>query len=244
MTAGVLDGRRVLVTGASSGIGEATVRACAAAGARVAGLARRTQRLQVLADEVGAAAVTADVTDAGAARAGVDEAAAALGGLDAVVNNAGALSVSTVAEGDPADWQRMLDVNIFGLLVVTQAALPHLRSAGRGDVVNMSSMSGRRVPNAASGVYASTKHAVHAITEGLRLELHPDGIRVSVVAPGLVATDLAADAPATAARDRLADLQADIGLAPADVARQIVRILSEPPHVAVHEVALLPTDQG
>lgn len=244
MTAGVLDGRRVLVTGASSGIGEATVRACAAAGAHVAGLARRTERLEALGEEVGAVAVTADVTDEGSARAGVETAAARLGGLDAVVNNAGALSVSTVADADPAEWKRMLEVNVFGLLVVTQAALGHLRSAGRGDVVNMSSMSGRRVPNAAAGVYAATKHAVHAITEGLRRELHPVGIRVSVVSPGLVATDLTAEGSASPARDRLADLQADIGLAPADVARQIVRILSEPPHVAVHEVALLPTDQG
>lgn len=241
---GALDGRRVLVTGASSGIGEATVRACAAAGARVACLARRADRLAALAEEVGGAAVPADVSDEASARAGVDAAATALGGLDAVVNNAGAMAVATVAEGDPADWKRMLDVNVFGLLVVTQAALPHLRVAGRGDVVNMSSMSGRRVPNAAAGVYAATKHAVHAITEGLRRELHPEGIRVSVVSPGLVATDLVAASPPTAARDRLADLQADVGLAPGDVARQVVRIVSEPPHVAVHEVALLPTDQG
>lgn len=243
MTAGVLDGRRVLVTGASSGIGEATVRACAAAGARVAGLARRTERLEALAAEVGAAAVTADVADEASARAGVETAAAALGGLDAVVNNAGVLRVATLAEADPADWKRMLDVNVFGLLVVTQAALTHLRAAGRGDVVNMSSMSGRRVPNAAAGVYAGTKHAVHAISDGLRRELGADGIRVTVLAPGLVDTEFGAAGANPEAHERVKQLQADIGLAPADVARQVVHVLAEPAHVTVHEVVLLPTAQ-
>lgn len=241
---GALEGRRVLVTGASSGIGAATVRACAQAGARVACLARRTDLLATLADEVGGAAVTADVSDEASARAGVESAAAQLGGLDAVVNNAGVMLLGTVAGGRPADWKRMLDVNVFGLLVVTHAAVAHLRKAGRGDVVNVSSMSGRRVPNAAAGVYAATKHAVHAITEGLRRELHPEGIRATMVSPGIVKTDIGAGGADTEALARINRLQDELGLAPADVARQITWILAAPPHVAVHEVALLPTGQG
>jgi len=104
-------------------------------------------------------------------------------------------------------------------------------------------LAGRRVPNAAAGVYAGTKHAVHAITEGLRRELHPQGIRVAMISPGFVATELGAATPDAAARERVGRKQKEIGLAPADVARQVVRVLAEPPHVAAHEVALLPTAQ-
>lgn len=241
---GALEGRRVLVTGASSGIGRATAQACAQAGARVACLARRAEELARVAEGIGGVAVTADVADERSARDGVDRAADALGGLDAVVNNAGAMVLATVSDGRPADWRRMLDVNVLGLLVVTQACLPHLRAADHGDVVNMSSMSGRRVPNAAAGVYAGTKHAVHAISEGLRRELGPDGIRVTVVAPGLVDTDFGSAGTDPEAHERVRRRQADIGLAPADVARQVAHVLAQPAHVTVHEVALLPTAQS
>lgn len=240
---GALDGRRVLVTGASSGIGEASARACADAGAAVACLARRTERVQALAEELGGAAVTADVADEDQARAGVDEAADRLGGLDAVINNAGVMRLGGVTDGHAVDWRAMLEVNVLGLLVVTQAAVAHLRAAGGGDVVNMSSMSGRRVPNAAAGVYAATKHAVHAASEGLRRELHPHGIRVTIVSPGIVDTDIAEGGSDEQARRRIEELQDELGLAPSDVARQVVRILGEPPQVALHEIALLPTAQ-
>lgn len=233
----------MLVTGASSGIGAATARACAAAGAHVACLARRAERIRALARDVDGVAVPADVADEDSARAGVQRAADALGGLDAVVNNAGVMLLGRVADTPPEHWRRMLDVNVFGLLVVTQAALPHLRAAERGDVVNVSSMSGRRVANAAAGVYAGTKHAVHALSEGLRRELHPDGIRVSMVSPGFVDTELGAETADGAVRERTERMQDTIGLSPDDVARQVVRILGEPPHVALHEVAVLPTAQ-
>lgn len=239
-----LNGRRVLVTGASSGIGAATVRACAAAGASVAGLARREERLATLVDEVGAAAVVADITDEPSARRAVDEAAGALGGLDAVVNNAGVMLLGGVAEGRTSDWRRMLDVNVFGLLVVSSAALRHLREAGGGDIVNVSSMAGRRVPSAAGGVYAGTKHAVHAISDGMRREFHGEGVRVTLVSPGVVATELGHDIADASVRERVERNQSEIGLTPDDVARQIVRILAEPPTVTLHEVALLPTAQG
>jgi clavulanate-9-aldehyde reducatase len=238
-----LGGRRVLVTGASSGIGAATVRASADAGARVALLARRSDRIAALAEEVGGVAVTADVTDPEAVGTGVESAVEALGGLDAVVNNAGVLRTGAIADQHVDDWRAMLDTNVLGLLIVAQAAIPHLRAAGRGDMVLMGSMSGRRVPGARSGVYAGSKHAVHAIGLSLRRELHADRIRVSTIAPGFVATDLAQDTPDAEERAATVARVHELGIDPAHVARAVVRVLAEPPEVSVLEIAVLPTAQ-
>lgn len=239
-----LQGRRVLVTGASSGIGDATARALAAQGAVVACLARRRDRVRTLATELDGHAVSCDVADPDAAATGVDQAAAALGGLDAIINNAGVFRLGTVAAGSVADWRAMLEVNVLGLLAATQAAIGHLRAAGGGDVVLMSSLSGRRVPRETATVYAATKHAVHAIGEGLRKELHDDGIRVTTVAPGIVDTGLVAeqaqhDEDVAAFHARMGDL----GLDPDAVARAVARALAEPPEVATVELALAPTAQ-
>ncbi|WP_205745769.1 SDR family oxidoreductase [Egibacter rhizosphaerae] len=237
-----LTGRRVLVTGASSGIGLATARACAAAGARVALVARRAERLEVLADEIGAVACPADVTDEAAAVQAVDFAAHALGGLDAVVNNAGVMRPSLIGEGRVADWRAMLEVNVLALLLVAHAALPHLRSAGRGDLVTVSSQAGRRVPNAAAGVYSGSKFAAHAVSEGLRRELHAEGIRVTVIAPGIVETDLLEGDDHDAAR-RLRERASELGLSPEAVAGQIVHALAQPPEVLLREIAMSATAQ-
>lgn len=232
-----LAGRRVLVTGATSGIGEATARACASEGASVALLARREDRLAALAQDLDAVTVVADVRDADAAARSVDEAVGDLGGLDALVNNAGIARTGTIADGDPEDWRAMLETNVLGLLAVTRAAIPHLRSAPRGDVVNVSSMSGRRVPGHRSAVYSGTKHAVHAISAALRRELHADGIRVSLVSPGFVDTELdQQDTSFEIPRESVA-LRAE------DVARAITRVLAEPPEVNMLEIAILPTAQ-
>jgi NADP-dependent 3-hydroxy acid dehydrogenase YdfG len=232
-----LAGRRVLVTGASSGIGESTARECAARGATVALVARRADRIAALAEELGGVSVTADVRDpAGAARA-VDGAAEGLGGLDALVNNAGIARTGSIADGDVEDWRAMLETNVLGLLAVTKAAIPHLRAAERGDVVNVSSMSGRRVPGQRSAVYSGTKHAVHAISAALRRELHDDRIRVTLISPGFVDTEIDQhDGEFRIPRERSA-------LRAGDVARGIVRVLGEPPEVNVLELAILPTDQ-
>jgi NADP-dependent 3-hydroxy acid dehydrogenase YdfG len=234
--------RRVLVTGASSGIGAATARACAARGARVAVLARRAQALETLAAEIGGAAFAADVTDEQATRAAVDAAADALGGIDALVNNAGVMRPSLVAEGKVEDWRAMFDVNVLGLLLATHAALPHLRASDRADIVNVSSLSGRRVPNAPAGVYAATKHAVHALSEGLRQELGGDGVRVTVIAPGLVDTDLL-DGDEHAAAARIRERAAQLGLTAADVGSAVADALAQPPHVLIRELVLSPTAQ-
>lgn len=239
-----LQGRRVLVTGASSGIGEACAQALADAGARVACLARRKDRVEALAERLGGAPITADLTDVGAAQAGVERAAEALGGLDGLVNNAGVMRLGLVADGRVEDWRAMLDLNVLGLLVATQAAIGHLRSAGGGDIVNISSMAGRRVPGATAGVYSGTKFAVHAVSEGLRRELHDEGIRVTIVSPGFVETELGDDISDDEVRARVERMKEDVGLAPSDVARQVVRVMAEPAHVTLHEVALLPTAQN
>lgn len=241
--ADALSGRRILVTGASSGIGEASARACTAAGAEVAVVARREERLRRLAEETGAVPLPADLTDEETARAAVDAAADRLGGLDGVVNNAGIARPSAVSEGQRDDWQAMYDLNVVALLTVTHAALPHLRAADRGDLVNVSSLSGRRVPSHTGGVYSGTKHAVHAISEGLRQELHDEGIRVTVVAPGLVDTEIFAERDEEAAA-RLRERLDEQALAAEDVASEIVHVLSLPPHVLIREIALSNLAQG
>jgi clavulanate-9-aldehyde reducatase len=238
---GALDGRRVLVTGASSGIGAATARAVVAAGARVALTARSADRLADLTTELGSAAtpLTCDITDDAAAAATVDRAADALGGLDAVVNAAGLFTSGPVADTDPAAWRAMFDVNVLGLLAVTRAAVPHLRAGTAPAVVNISSMSGRRVPRPDSGVYAATKFAVHALGEALRMQLRHDGIRVSTIAPGLVDTPISDDWPDDEhARDFRRRLRED-GLAPAAVAEAVVHVLATPAGVTVVEYAVM-----
>ena len=235
-----LRGRRILVTGASSGIGAAAARAIHAAGGRVALLARRQDRLEELASELDGVAVPADVVDPDAARQAVDDAAEGLGGLDGVVNAAGVLRPGLIADTDPADWQAMFDVNVRGLLHVSQAAIGHLRYAGGGDVINISSMSGRRLGSTGMAVYAASKAAVHMVSEGLRRELAPDRIRVAVLAPGVVATHLFGDDD-TSRRVRARAEEA--GLRAADVAAAVVDILAAPPHVVHVEVAVLSIDQ-
>lgn len=238
-----LSGRRVLVTGASSGIGAATARACAAAGARVAVLARRAGPLEALAEGVGGVACRADLADETEVRRAVDRAAEELGGLDAIVNNAGLMRTAPISEGRVDDWRAMLDVNVLGLLVATHAALGHLRAADRADIVNVSSLSGRRVPNPDAAVYSATKFAVHALSEGLRQELHAEGIRVTIVAPGLVDTELLEGQEQPAA-ERLRERAADVGLSADDVAAEIATVLARPPRVQLREVALSATAQS
>lgn len=232
-----LSGRRVLVTGASAGIGEATARALAARGARVGLLARRAERLEALAAELpGAVTLAADLTDDDAATGAVHAAAEALGGLDAVVNAAGVFHAGAVTggageQGDPDGWREMFALNVVALLVVTRAAAGHLERGTDPAVVNVSSMSGRRVPTAAGAVYAASKHAVHAASEGLRMELAPRGVRVTTVSPGFVRTGIVDDWPEGPLRDRFTERMAAAGLDPSAVADAVVHVLSGPAQV-------------
>ncbi|KAJ1684283.1 hypothetical protein LUZ63_020576 [Rhynchospora breviuscula] len=243
-----LDRARVLVTGASSGIGAATARALAAEGAVVALLARRRERLDDLVDEITTAGGTAhayagDVTDGEAVRAVVDRVAADLGGLDALVGCAGYLANMPALEADLEEWHRMVSVNVDGVLATTHAALPHLVEAASGprgvaDVVTISSIAGRRVPQAHSQVYAATKHAVGAFSEGLRQELADKQVRVGLVEPGVVRTEMT-----TAGYTGAPDATDGAPLKAEDVADAVRWILTRPAHAAVNEVLLRPTEQ-
>lgn len=238
-----LDGRRVLVTGASSGIGAAVARAVVSAGGTVALLARRPEVLRDLAADLGGVSVPADVTDVQAVRGAVAAAVDGLGGLDVVVNSAGVMRPGTVEDGRPDDFRLMLEVNVLGLLHVTHVALPHLRRSGAGDVVNISSMSGRRIPSPTAGVYAGTKFAVHAISEGLRLELADQPVRVTTVAPGYVDTPIG-DGVDGDRGEKFRHQVATHGMSPDVVADLVVTALAAPREVELVEVAFLPTGEG
>ena len=183
---GVVDDRKVaVVTGASSGIGEATARQLADAGYRVVVAARRIDRLETLADEIGGTAYQLDVTD----RDAVDVFAATLPAVDVLFNNAGgAFGADPVATADPKDWQAMFDVNVMGTLHVTQALLPQLIRSGAGTIVIMSSTAGFTAYEGGGG-YVAAKHGTHAIAATLRLELFDQPVRVIEIAPGMVRTD-------------------------------------------------------
>lgn len=242
---GDLHGRRILVTGASSGIGAAVARAIVAAGGSVALLARRRDHLDQLADDLGdrAVAVPGDVTAVDSTRAAVARAADELDGLDGLVNSAGVARASRIADADPDAWQHMFDVNVVGLLAVTQAALDHLRPESPADVVNISSMSGRRRGSVELTVYSASKFAVHVISDGMREEFADDGVRVTLISPGYVRTPIYDDAPDGGAGARQRDSMHATGLDPDVVARQVVYVLSQPPSVSLVELASTSTRQ-
>ncbi|HEY2204639.1 MAG TPA: SDR family oxidoreductase [Pseudonocardia sp.] len=242
--AGELGGRRVLVTGASAGIGAAVARGLVRGGARVGLLARDGDRLASLVDEIaGGVPVTCDITDETAVGEAVDRAAERLGGLDALVNSAGLFTVGSLSDMDPAAWRAMFEVNVLGLLATTQAALPHLKQGTSPSVVNVSSMSGRRVPTHQSGVYSATKFAVHALGDALRMELAGHGIRVTTISPGMVDTGIAADWPAGEYNDRFRERLRSDGLAPQSVADAVLHVLGTPPSVNVVEYAVMSINQ-
>ncbi len=242
-----LAGRTALVTGASSGIGASTALALATEGAAVALLARRADRLTELAERVTAAggtalALPADLTAPDRARAAVQEAADRLGGLDVLVNNAGHAAPGLFEDGEPDQWERMLALNVTAVLHTSRAALPHLlRSAagprGVADLVTIGSASGR-VARPYNAVYSATKHAVSGFTEALRQEVTGRRVRVGVVEPGMVTTEL------TTAPTRLRpSVPPEDWLAAEDVARAVVFMVTQPPHAAVNEILLRPTAQ-
>jgi NADP-dependent 3-hydroxy acid dehydrogenase YdfG len=244
--AGVLDGRSIVVTGASSGIGAAVTRALAAEGARLTIGARRVERLEALAREIGTERVVVVRTDMRVEADVVRLVATArerFGGVDALVNNAGLGRKAPIASSPTGPWREMLETNVLGLLVATREALQDMERRGvAGHVVQVSSMAGHRVPGPDSAVYAGTKFAVRAITEGLRQELRArkSPVRVSLVSPGYVDTEFAevfVGPGGTPQKPALKQLEAD------DVARAIVWVLSQPPHVEVHDVLVRPTDQ-
>jgi NADP-dependent 3-hydroxy acid dehydrogenase YdfG len=248
-----LTGTVALVTGASSGIGEATALALAAEGATVGVLARRRDRLDALAGKIAtdggsALVVEADITDRSQAGAAVRRVVDELGRLDTVVNNAGLMLVGPVADAPEDEWDRMLAVNVQGLLHVTRAALPHLLAAAAdaprhvADLVNISSTAGR-VARPGNAVYHLTKFGVNAFTESLRQEVMQSHVRVSVVEPGTVDTELSSHV-----RDGLREaITSQLGtferLRPGDIADAVTYIVTRDRRVAVNEILVRASEQ-
>jgi NADP-dependent 3-hydroxy acid dehydrogenase YdfG len=246
---GELDGRVALVTGASSGIGEATALQLAEQGAAVAVVARRHDRLVDLAERIEkeggkALPIEADVSDHGKVESLVTQAAAQLGGLHILVNNAGVMLLGAVEGADVEEWRRMVEVNMLGLLYCTREALPVIRDSGGGDIVNVSSVAGRQA-NLGSAVYNLTKWGVTGFSEALRQEAMHSNIRVTCVEPGMVDTELQGHNENPAVLDAIEKMRGEIGdvLTAKDIARAIVYVVSQPPHVAINEVLVRPTKQ-
>lgn len=244
----MLSGRVAVITGASSGIGAATARALAAAGAKVVMGARRDDRLQVIRDEIsarnGAAlALRCDVTARDDCEALVQAGVDRWGRVDVLINNAGIMPLSFVKNLLVDEWERMIDVNIKGVLYCTAAALPHLLGQGTGHIVNISSIAGKRVIPSGS-VYCATKFAVNAFSDALRLELSArKNIRVTCIQPGIVATELAdaiTDPDLASFKKHIKGIEA---LQAEDIANAILYAVQAPAHVNVNEVVIRPTQQ-
>ena len=247
---GQLEGKVAAITGASSGIGEATALALVAEGASVALAARREDRIAALADRINgdggrAIAVPTDVTDEAQSNALVERAADDLGRIDILVNNAGVMLLGPVAGASTDEWRRMIEVNELGLLYCTHAALPVMGAAGSGDVVNISSVAGR-VAGMGSGVYNMTKWGVVGFSEALRQECLHAGVRVTLIEPGFVDTELQGhneNPVVVAAMEKRLEkigkvLEAD------DIARAIAFAVTQPAHVSINEMLIRPTKQS
>jgi NADP-dependent 3-hydroxy acid dehydrogenase YdfG len=245
---GSLEGMVVAVTGASSGIGEATALACAGAGASVALAARREDRLRELAARIEsgggrALAVGCDVSDEQQAGDFVRRAAEELGRLDVLVNNAGVMLLGPIEGAPTEEWRRMIDANVYGVLYCSHAALPIMREQGGGHIVNVSSVAGR-IARAGSGVYNLTKFGVGAFSESLRQEGVPIGVRVTIIEPGAVATELAMHNRPPVLEQMAKNFQGVTPMQAQDIANAILYAISQPQGVSVNEILVRPTTQA
>jgi NADP-dependent 3-hydroxy acid dehydrogenase YdfG len=248
MTIDGLSGKVVAVTGASSGIGEATALACARAGAAVALAARRGDRIEALAERIAkdggrAIAVPADVGEEDQARAFVQRARSELGRLDVLVNNAGVMLLGPIENAPTEDWRRMIHANVFGVLYCSHAALPLMREQGSGHIVNVSSVAGR-VARAGSGVYNLTKFGVGAFSESLRQEGVEIGVRVTLIEPGAVATELAGHNRPEVLEQMSKRFAGVTPLEAEDIAGAILYAIAQPPNVSINEVLVRPSRQA
>lgn len=248
-----LVGTVALVTGASSGIGEAAALALAAEGAAVALAARRKDRLDTLSATIRERGGTAlvldvDITDEAQARDTVERTVGELGRLDTLVNNAGVMLLGPATQAPLSEWQRMVELNVLGLLYCAHAALPHLLRAAAdsprqvADLVNISSVAGR-VPRNGSGVYNLTKHGIGAFSESLRQEITRQHVRVSLVEPGATATELASHNRPEVQEQMKQRFAAMQRLQAEDIADAISYIVTRPRHVAINEILIRPTEQ-
>ena len=242
-----IEGKVVVITGASSGLGEAAARLLSAEGAIVVLGARRADRIESLADELTrnggkALAVTTDVTDYDQVQKLVDAAVQSYGRVDVMLNNAGLMPHSPLERGKVDDWNQMIDVNIKGVLYGIAAALPHMKEQKSGHFINVSSVAGHKI-RPGGVVYAATKHAVRVISEGLRMEVKPYNIRTTVISPGAVATELIDRITEPDIRESVRKMAEEIAL-PADTFAQMVAfVIGQPDEVDVNEILFRPTRQ-
>jgi NADP-dependent 3-hydroxy acid dehydrogenase YdfG len=243
-----LDDRVALVTGASSGIGEATAEALAAEGASVALAARREDELEDLADRLeadgaGTLVVPTDVTDEAEIEDMIETTTEEFGSLDILVNNAGVMLLERVDEADRANFRQMVEVNLLGLMNATHAALPIMEAQGNGHIVNISSVAGREASASGSG-YNATKFGVNGFTDALRQEVNDDGIRTTLIEPGIVDTELQEHVPDDDVQEGLDEWVEEMApLTGEDVARSIRYVVTQPQHVSVNELLIRPTQQ-
>jgi clavulanate-9-aldehyde reducatase len=244
-----LEGKVALITGASSGIGEATAVALAAEGTAVSLGARRKDRIDALAERISgdggrALAIESDITDEAAANALVERTASELGGLDILVNNAGVMLLGPVAGADTEHWRRMVYVNLLGLLYCTHAALPVMGEGGSGHILNVSSVAGR-IATMGSAVYNMTKWGVVAFSEALRQEVLHANVRVTCVEPGFVETELQGHNENPVVVEQIEKMQERIGdlLQAEDIADAVVYAATRPQHMSVNEMLVRPTRQ-
>jgi NADP-dependent 3-hydroxy acid dehydrogenase YdfG len=243
-----LEGKVAIITGASSGIGEATAIALAAEGAKVVIAARRVERLEAVAKQIidhggQALSIVSDITDEAQAKNVIQKAYAEFGHIDILVNNAGISFPGRIENADPSNWRKMIDINVLALMYTTHIALPIFKAQKSGHIVNISSVAGR-IARAGMAGYNVTKWGVNAFSEALRQEVYQDNIRVTIIEPGLVETeidqhitDVVAKQEIEARRKAITPLQSE------DIAAAIVYAVSQPQHVNVNEILIRPTQQ-
>jgi NADP-dependent 3-hydroxy acid dehydrogenase YdfG len=242
-----IKGKVVVITGASSGLGEATARLLSAQGATVVLGARRVERLKSLADELTAKggkalAVATDVTHCDQVKRLVDAAVQNYGRIDVMINNAGLMPSSPLERLKIDDWDRAIDVNIKGVLYGIAAALPYMKQQKSGHIINVSSVAGHKVtPNGA--VYCATKHAVRVISEGLRTEVKPYNIRTTIISPGAVATELPDSITEPDISERMHKFYKDVAIPADSFARAVAFAMGQPEDVDVNEILFRPTRQ-
>ena len=242
-----IEGKVVVITGASSGLGEATARLLSAQDASVVLGARRIDRLRVLADELSrrggkALAVPTDVVQCDQVKRLVDAAVQTYGRIDVMINNAGLMPQALLERLKIDEWNRMIDVNIKGVLYGIAAALPHMKQQKAGHFINVSSVAGHRV-GPGFAVYAATKYAVRALSEGLRQEVKPYNIRTTVISPGAVATELPNTVTDPQAAERIRKFYAEVAIPAESFARAVAFAMSQPEEVDVNEILFRPTRQ-
>jgi NADP-dependent 3-hydroxy acid dehydrogenase YdfG len=240
-----IKGKVVVITGASSGLGEATVRRLAAEGARLVIGARRLDRLHALAAELGlgdAAAVQTDVSHFDQVKHLVDHAVATHGRIDMILNNAGLMPHSLLERGKVEDWDRMIDVNLKGTLYGIGAALPHMTKQKSGHIINVSSVAGHKVRQT-SAVYAATKTAVRVISEGLRMEMVPHNVRVTVISPGAVESELADSITEPEVKKNIDAFYEANAIPASTFANMVAFAMSQPDDVDINEILFRPTSQ-